>query len=134
MWSIISNYPTGKVDWFVAGVYLLPNSVGLVNDQKSGVEFSIFPASEKQEPAALNNNQQENLDKIHADNVIKQRGGGHINRKKYKNRFFPKKGHLKNLKTFHGPNLDLDLSRHINRNYILLPSPFKMQRFYECIL
>jgi hypothetical protein len=59
MWSIISNYPMGKVDWFVAGIYLLPSSVGLFNDQKSGVEFSIFPANEKQEPANLTNNMQE---------------------------------------------------------------------------
>jgi hypothetical protein len=92
MWSIISNYPTGKVDWFVAGVYLLPNSVGLVNDQKSGVEFSIFPASEKQEPAALNNNHQENLDKIHADNVIKQRGGVTLTGRNIKIDFFRRRG------------------------------------------
>ncbi len=49
----------GKVDWFVAGVYLLPSSVGLVNDKKSGVEFFKFPANEKQEPANLTNNKQE---------------------------------------------------------------------------
>jgi hypothetical protein len=71
----------------------------LVNDQKSGVEISIFPANEEQEPANLTNNQQENLDKRYADNVIMIKqwwgGGFTLTGRNIKKDLFPKKGYLK---------------------------------------
>ncbi len=58
--------------------------------------------------------------------------GVHINRKKYKNRFFLKKGLVKNLKAFHGPKFRaISIYRNINKNCILWPIPFKMQRFLD---
>ncbi len=61
-----------KVDWIADGVLILPSSIGLVNDQKGGMEFATFTANWKREPAALTNNKQENVDQIQTDNVIKR--------------------------------------------------------------
>jgi hypothetical protein len=51
-----------KVDRLAAGVFIIPSSVGLVNDKKGSIEFA--PSSR---PAALINNKQENRDQIQAE-------------------------------------------------------------------
>jgi hypothetical protein len=53
------------------------------HDQKKegGVEFTLFPANGGQGPAAMTNNQQETVDQIQADNIIK-RSWVSTNRKK----------------------------------------------------
>ncbi len=44
-----------KVEWLAAGVFLIPSSVGLFNDQLCRVELYICLANGNQKPAALNN-------------------------------------------------------------------------------
>ncbi len=119
-----------KVDLLAAGVLLIPSSVGVVNDQKNGgVEFAAFPANGKQGHAALTNNQQQNVDQMQKNNVIK-RSGVHINRKKYKNIFFPNQVQMKNLKTCRNPFLGLDLSMYVNKTPIHLLTPVHVKAKY----
>jgi hypothetical protein len=67
-----------KVDWLAAGVFLIPSSVGLVNDQKKvGMEFAPFSR-----PAALINTKKMET---------KYKRSGVLNWKKYKN-IFSKEG------------------------------------------
>ncbi len=63
------DYPLTKVDWPVAGVLQIPSSVGLVIIVTKNLQ--LFPANDKQGPAALTNNKHENVDHIQADKVIK---------------------------------------------------------------
>jgi hypothetical protein len=78
--------------------------------KKGGVEFATSLSHWEARPAALTNNKQENVDQMHADNVIKQL---------CEFRFNPKK----NLPQ---PLLSLYLSMHINKLHrSRYPVPFK---------
>ncbi len=53
-----------KVDRLAAGVFLIPDSVGLVSDQKYAAQSLLLPpANGKQGYAALTSKKQENLTK-----------------------------------------------------------------------
>jgi hypothetical protein len=57
------DYSMGKVDWLAAGVFLMPSSVELVNDQKRWCRI-----------CRSNGNKVENVDQKQADNLIRQSG------------------------------------------------------------
>ncbi len=91
--------------------------------QKDGVEFATFSSAKgKRGPDATTSNKKIRKyrpNTVQADNVIK-RNGVRINRKEYKNKFFPKQGHLTKEKTCRYPSLGLNLSMNVNKTAIYL--------------
>ncbi len=96
----------------------------------AGVDFANSSCIGKQGLAALTNKNRENYWKIHADNLVAL-SGVRIYRKKNK-KIVLKKKHLKILKTYRHPYLDVDLPMHINKHPIqsLDTVPFKQEAMW----